>query len=175
MKPMTTEQLRYRFPNKSDGANVWKLVKDSGKLDVNTPYFYVTMSHWFSRSCMLVEDIENGRLVGVIVGFRQPENPDTLFIWQITVADDYRGKGIALLLLDEAARQSNIQYVEATISPSNASSRRLFEKWATAKKVDIVRTEGFGRELFPNNAHEQEDLYVIGPLKEYREHKGEKR
>jgi len=160
-----SSQHRYRSPNKGDGAKIWSLVKDSGKLDVNSPYFYITMSHWFSDSCMIVEDINSDALIGVVIGFRQPEHCDRLFIWQITVDQDYRGQGIALKLLDELACQSGADYVEATISPSNASSRRLFEKWAAMKKADITKSEGFGIELFPEYAHEKEDLYVIGPLK----------
>lgn len=169
----TTTQLHYRSPSKSDGAKIWSIVKDSGKLDVNTPYFYATMSHWFSSSCMLVEDVHNNCLVGVIIGFRQPENPNTLFIWQITVAKEYRGQEIALKLVDKLASEADIQYVEATIAPSNAASRRLFEKWAAKQQAAIEKSEGFGVEIFPNEAHEQEDLYRIGPLKNI-ETKGEK-
>lgn len=167
MKQMIRSQHRYRTPSKRDGAKLWKLVKDSGKLDVNSPYFYITMSHWFSNSCMIVEDINNDRIIGAVVGFRQPEHRNRLFIWQITVHEDYRGQGIALKLLDELASQSGTEYVEATISPSNAASRRLFEKWSAMIKADMIKSEseGFGIELFPEQAHEQEDLYIIGPLK----------
>lgn len=158
-------KLQFRHPTLSDGAKIWSMVKDSGKLDLNSPYFYLAMSHWFSQSCIVAEDIEQNRLVGVAIGFMQPTNKDTLFIWQVTVVDDYRGKGIALLLLDELARRSGCHYIEATISPSNASSKRLFEKLTLKNETAIVKKEGFGTEFFPNETHEQEDLYVIGPLK----------
>lgn len=166
MRATLKEKLRYRTPCKSDGAKQWEMVRDSGKLDLNSSYFYLAMSHWFSESCMLAEDITTDQLVGMVIGFRKPSRPHTLFIWQIAVHEQYRGQGVALKLLDQLTDHSlEIDYLEATISPSNHSSRRLFEKWATAKNVDIVHSECFGKADFPDHMHEQEDLYLIGPLK----------
>lgn len=159
------DKLRYRTPNKFDGKHIWELVRAGGKLDLNSPYFYLAMSHWFSQSCMLVEDTETKRLIGLVIGFRHPSNRNKLFIWQIAVDEQYRGLGIALNLLDQLTEDSEIRFVEATISPSNYSSRRLFEKWATAKHVDIKKSSCFVETDFPDQLHEQEDLYVIGPLK----------
>lgn len=164
-KPNLIDTLRFRAPSKADGAKLWELVRDSGKLDLNSPYFYLAMSHWFSQSCLLVEDIETNRLVGMIIGFRKPSSTSTLFIWQITVHKQYRGSGIALHMLNQLTEQPDIQYVEATISPSNYSSRRLFEKWAASRQVDIVQSACFAETDFPDQRHEQEDLYIIGPLK----------
>jgi len=158
-------KLLFRYPKVTDGANIWNLVKKSGKLDVNSPYFYLTMCHWFSKSSMIVEHIEENCLVGAVIGFMQPQKQEKLFIWQIAIEDEYRGKGIALQLLDELARQTNCHYIEATIAPSNASSKRLFEKLASNNEVAIVKREGFETEFFPNEAHEKEDLYIIGPLR----------
>lgn len=165
IKPSLIDKLRYRAPNKADGAKMWEMVRDSGKLDLNSPYFYLAMSHWFSQSCLLVEDIETNRPVGMIIGFRKPSNTNVLFIWQIAVHKRYRGSGIAMKMLNQLAEQPDIQYVEATISPSNYSSRRLFEKWAASRQVDIVQSDCFGEADFPDQRHEQEDLYIIGPLK----------
>lgn len=166
-KTIDVTMLRYRPPSKSDGAAIWRMVKDSGKLDLNSSYYYLLMSHWFSDSCRLVEDPRDNHLIGIATGFRQPAHPDTLFVWQIAVDDDYRGRGIATRLLDEQTANPEIQFVEATISPSNRSSKRLFEKWAAARQASLVITEGFNETLFPNHPdqqHEREDLFRIGPL-----------
>jgi L-2,4-diaminobutyric acid acetyltransferase len=156
--------LRYRSPEKSDGASMWRMVRESGKLDLNSPYHYLTMSHWFADSCRLAEDVRDNCLVGMVTGFSQPAHPDTLFIWQIAVNEQYRGQGIAKRLLDELTANQEIRFVEATISPSNLPSQRLFRKWAAARQVPIVVSEGFSETYFPDQQHEREDLYRIGPL-----------
>lgn len=159
------DKLHYRVPHKADGAKIWELVRESGKLDLNSAYFYLAMSHWFSHSCMLVEEKETGQLAGVLIGFLKPSQQNVLFVWQIAVVEQYRGCGIAQRMLDQVQKQADIDFVEATISPSNLSSRRLFEKWAASKQVNIIKEDCFGEEDFQEQVHEQEDLYTIGPLK----------
>ncbi|RED52980.1 diaminobutyrate acetyltransferase [Cohnella lupini] len=157
--------IRYRLPCLADGGEIWKLVRDSRKLDLNTPYFYLTMSHWFSQSCRVAEETESGSIIGLVTGFRQPSQPDTLFVWQIAVDERYRGRGIARGLLDHVADYPDILFIEATISPSNDSSKGLFKRWATSKNALISVSAGFMEDDFPYQKHEREDLYRIGPLK----------
>ncbi|MCQ6562820.1 diaminobutyrate acetyltransferase [Paenibacillus mendelii] len=158
--------VQYRLPEVSDGAEIWRLVRDSGKLDLNSPYYYLAMTRWFSESCRVAVDPSSGYLVGMVIGFQQPSHPDTLFIWQIAVDKRYQGKGIARTLLDDISRQREIRYLEATISPSNRSSLRLFTGWASSKGSAIKISSGFEEKCFPEGKHEREDLYRIGPLKE---------
>lgn len=165
MKDSRVIPLIIRSPSSLDGAQMWKLVKDSGKLDLNSTYFYVAMSHWFSDSCKLAFDPESNRLIGMIIGFRLPTDKETLFIWQIAVDEQFRGQGIAIKLLEDVANISEIRYVEATIAPSNLSSKRLFTKWSTAMQTTMIVKDGFGLDCFPNLNHEKENLYRIGPLR----------
>lgn len=152
-----------RSPSRLDGAKMCELVKKSKKLDLNSSYFYVAMSHWFSDTCKVALDTTNNQLIGTVIGFRMPSDQDTLVIWQIAVDERYRGQRMAMRLLDEVAASARICYLEATIAPSNLSSLRLFEKWAAEKNASVVVSEGFGLDCFPNN-HEREDNYRIGPL-----------
>ncbi|WP_391574319.1 diaminobutyrate acetyltransferase [Cohnella sp.] len=163
--------LVYRIPRQEDGPQIWQMVKDSRILDLNSTYFYLTMSRWFSESCRVAVDIESGNLIGFVVAFRQPERPDTLFVWQIAVDARYRGRKIARRLLDEVAGGPEIRFVETTIAPSNFASRSLFLKWALSRESSAVLCSGFGfsEDCFPGNEHEREDLYRIGPLGEKRD------
>ncbi len=154
----------YRTPNQEDGPRIWEIVRDSRILDLNSSYFYLTMSRWFSGSCRVAVNPENGELIGFVIGFREPEHPDTLFVWQIAVDDRYRGKGIARNLLDHAAGHPDIRFVEATISPSNIASRALFISWAQSRGSSVTLRSCFEKECFPGNEHEREDLFRIGPL-----------
>lgn len=165
--------LDIRSPNSLDGAKMWELVRDSKKLDLNSSYFYVAMSHWFSDSCKVAFDAEHNQLIGLVIGFRLPSDKDTLLIWQIAVDEQYRGQSIAMKLLEEVAASSEIRYVEATIAPSNLSSQRLFDKWSASHKTTMMVSDGFGLNCFPNQQHEQENLYRIGPLDWNKTIKGE--
>lgn len=162
---MKHEALFYYRPTANDGSRMWRLVRESGRLDLNSPYSYMMMGQWFGETCRLAEDRKSRRLAGMVTGFRLPSSPDTLFIWQIAVDPDFRGKGIGVALLDTLIRElEGIRYVEATISPSNAPSVGLFRNWAACSKAPIVVSPMFAEGHFPEVGHEEERLYRIGPL-----------
>ncbi|XID94116.1 diaminobutyrate acetyltransferase [Paenibacillaceae bacterium WGS1546] len=154
-----------REPGQADGARIWELARDSGKLDVNSAYFYLAMSRWFSASCRVAINVSDDSVAGFAIGFRQPERQDTLFVWQIAVAERLRGQGIAQKLLDEVTEPEDIRYVEATVSPSNVPSRTMFMKWASSRGLTPGVSPGFDERCFPGERHEREDLYRIGPLR----------
>jgi L-2,4-diaminobutyric acid acetyltransferase len=161
------QELSFRKPTKEDGAAIWQLVKDSKVLDLNSSYLYIMLSEYFSDTCAMAE--VEGELAGFVTGYRLPSAPDTLFVWQIAIAEDQRGKGLGKRLLRALlAMESNqdIKYVEATVSPSNGPSKALFTGLARDRKCECVVTEGFPAELFPKGAtHEDEDNFKVGPFK----------
>ncbi|MFB9274374.1 diaminobutyrate acetyltransferase [Cohnella cellulosilytica] len=161
----TEANVYCRIPGQADGARMWEMARDSGKLDLNSAYFYLAMSRFFSESCRVAIDASDDSLAGFIVGFRQPQRQNTLFIWQIAVAERLRGRGIAGKLLDDASARDDIRYVEATVSPSNGASRAMLAKWARGRGLEAEISPGFEERYFPGNGHEREDLYRIGPLK----------
>ncbi|MFC4597744.1 diaminobutyrate acetyltransferase [Cohnella hongkongensis] len=157
--------VTFRIPGEADGALMWEMARDSGRLDLNSAYFYLAMSRWFGDSCRIAVDEAENSPVGFVLGFRQPASPDTLFVWQIAVAESRRGQGIAGKLLDEVTGQEEIRYVEATVAPSNAGSRAMFEKWARSRGLEVGVSPGFEERCFPGHAHEREELYRIGPIR----------
>jgi L-2,4-diaminobutyric acid acetyltransferase len=92
------------------------------------------------------------------------------------VDDAYRGQGIGASLIREViarpACRSRIRYIEATVSPSNRASNRLFERLAGDLKAGLAHADGgYEAALFPaGNAHEDEPLIRIGPLQGTAEH-----
>lgn len=154
-----------RNARKGDGMELWKLVKESGTLDVNSAYCYIMLCDYFADTCIVAE--HNRNIIGFVSALRPPDMPETLFVWQIAVRDRYRGRGIAEALLRtlyDTACRDQVRFIETTITPSNTASQRLFAKMAKTWKSALVTKEGFASQLFPDGAHETEKLIRIGPL-----------
>ncbi|MBP1157236.1 MULTISPECIES: diaminobutyrate acetyltransferase [unclassified Paenibacillus] len=158
--------IRYRKPDKEDGGKVWELIRSAGTLDLNSAYCYIMLCDYFRDTCIVAE--QDGKLAGFVSAFRPPGHEDTLFVWQIAVASEHRGRGIGKALLQEllaGCGDHAIRFVEATISPSNQASRSLFGSIAKLYGSVCKMEEGYPAEIFPGGgSHEEECIYRIGPL-----------
>lgn len=122
---------------------------------------------YFHKTSVVVEDAD-GRITGFVSGFIKPESPDTLFIWQVAVAETERGKGLATKMLDYLLEQDaarDVRFMEATISPSNIPSQRLFHGLARKMAADLQVLPCFKAEDFPEQGHEDELIHLVGPFK----------
>lgn len=162
--------MTFSKPDKEDGADVWEMIKETEVLDLNSSYSYVMWCEIFSDTSVVVKD-EEGKVVGFVSGFIHPDTPDTLFIWQIAVDESARGQGLAtrmLFKLLEREQENEIRYVEATVTPSNIPSRRLFQGLAKKLDTNCLITEFFSSDDFPKEEktdHEDELKFRIGPFK----------
>lgn len=147
-----------------DGGAMWRLARESGVLEENAEYTYHMFSHFFGETST-VADLD-GKAVGFVAGFRPPYREDSLFVWQIAVAEEARGRGLAAAMLHGLIQRLSprIHYLEATVTPDNEASMRTFRK--IARDLDTSVTEEV---LFPGNrfhgpSHEDEVLFRIGPI-----------
>lgn len=107
----------------------------------------------------------DGQMVGCITGFRIPERPDTIFIWQVAVSSKARGRGLALRMLTgifSRPENADVRNLEVTVGPSNTASLRLFAAFAREAGVPMEREEFLSSEELGGD-HEAEDRYHIGP------------
>ncbi|MCK0092438.1 diaminobutyrate acetyltransferase [Rhodococcus sp. HNM0563] len=171
MKPVmesstpTTEpaELSFRSPEISDGKRLWQIARDSEVLDVNSGYAYVLWCRDFADTSVVAVD-ETDRPVGFITGYRRQDSPQTLFVWQVAVDADQRGRGVAGRMLDallDRLRPSGVTRLETTVSPDNAASIAMFTALARRRGTHITRTDLFAPDDFPDS-HLAEDLYTIG-------------
>ncbi|WP_433324770.1 diaminobutyrate acetyltransferase [Spirillospora sp. CA-294931] len=133
-------------------------------LDVNSPYSYVLWCRDFAESSIVAR--ADGSPCGFISGYVRPGSPDTLFVWQVAVDQRFRGRGLARGMLDELAARASARgcrHVEATVTPGNTASTRMFESFARDHGCDLTRAPLFGAEHLPDG-HEPEVLFRIGPL-----------
>jgi L-2,4-diaminobutyric acid acetyltransferase len=154
-------------PTISDGAALWQLAKESGKLDLNSSYSYLLWCRDFAGTSAVVRG-EDGEPVGFVTGYMRPDRPGTLLVWQVAVDAAQRGRGLAARLLDglvaRVAGEQSVGYVETTITPGNAASERLFTSFAARHGARVEREVLFDRGQFPDGPHDPEVLYRIGPL-----------
>lgn len=158
--------MKLRHPEPGDGEAVWRLVREAGTLEVNAPYAYVLFAHHFADTCLVADAGDGDGLLGAVVAYRPPTHPEAVFVWQVGVAEQARGQGLAGRLLSELLERTTpdgVTHLEATVTPDNAPSRALFE--SLARRLDVpCRVEPYlGAELFPGD-HEPEELFRIGPF-----------
>ena len=154
-----------RKPTRSDGANLHELIARCPPLDLNSGYAYLLLCEHHADTCVVAE--LDGRLVGAVTAYCPPARPDTLFVWQVAVAPAMQGKRLASRMLDRlierCAAERSLRFVEATISPSNIASRKLFTGFATRHGLNIAGSLLFSAADFGSGDHEEEWLYQIGP------------
>ena len=143
---------------------MWELVNQS-TLDQNSAYKYIMMCEYFAETCVVAKEAD--KLVGFVTAFIPPERPDVVFVWQVGVDSSQRGKGIASKLLDELIRRvasDDVRFVEATVTPSNKASQALFQRLARKHDTKCEISEFFTTDLFPNDTHEEELNFRVGPI-----------
>lgn len=162
---LAEENVTFLAPDVRDVREIVWLVRESGALDLNSEYAYLLLCHHFSDTCLVAK--VDGRIIGFALAYIPPRQPGTLFVWQIGVSAAARGQGLASRMLDELLDRTataGVRSLQATVTPSNAASRRLFESLARRRGVECEVTPLFAKDLFsPEGTHEAEELFHVGP------------
>ncbi|MDT9685054.1 diaminobutyrate acetyltransferase [Streptomyces sp. TRM76323] len=160
-------QCRIDSPTVADGPHLWRIARDSDVLDLNSPYSYLLWCRDFADTSVVARDPE-GRPVAFVTGYLRPEEPGTLFVWQVAVDAAHRGLGLAAALLDtlsaRVAEASRLDRVETTITPGNTPSEHLFRSYAARHGAAVACEVLFAPTDFPPPGHQTEVLYRIGPM-----------
>lgn len=161
-----TDRIVIRRPTVSDGAEIWRVVKESGTLDLNSAYLYLLLCKDFAETCVVAQ--QGQRLVGFVTGYEPPDRDSVIFLWQIGVDPACRGKGLGKRMLRTFLDQATARgatLLETTISPSNQASQALFRGLARDLGASCEVLPCFAPHHFPaHSGHEAEELYRIGPI-----------
>ncbi|MCA9607327.1 MAG: diaminobutyrate acetyltransferase [Myxococcales bacterium] len=154
--------VSFREARPADGRTLFAMVEAVGTLERNTGYAYVVYCDHFRATTLIAE--RDGSPVGFVLAHRPPTHPDTVFVWQVGVLPAGRGLGVAGGLLDAlAGRSRGVRFLEATVTPTNEASRRLFESFARRRGAPVAWTDGYPSTFF-HGSHEPERLVRIGPF-----------
>ena len=161
----SADGILIRTPRIEDGAEMWRVVTETGVLDANSGYLYLLLARDFADTCVVAE--EAGQLLGFVTGYRRPAAPDTVFLWQVGLRPTAQGRGLGrrlvhAFLASPGARDA--AYLETTVTPSNEPSRALFRAVARDFEAECRIGPCFLASQFPQAGHEDEELFRIGPL-----------
>lgn len=176
-KPPASVEIRHA--SVPDAAQIWQLVRGCDVLDTNSCYAYLLICRDFSATSLVA--FRDQQLLGFVAAYVPPSRPDVVFVWQIGTAPAARNMGVAKTLLRSLLRTPacrHVRFLEATVTPSNAASAKLFRSTADELRVDFHCSAGFRSSDFGSlddeaaddevARHEPEDLVRIGPIEEQR-------
>ncbi|MFT7185064.1 MAG: L-2,4-diaminobutyric acid acetyltransferase [Pseudohongiellaceae bacterium] len=159
------ESILLRPPILEDGMAVFRLIEKCPPLDTNSSYCNLLQCSHFANTSVLAT--AQSEVAGFISGHVIPERPDTLFIWQVAVAEKARGLGLASSMLNHILNRQyceNIAYLETTITKDNQASWALFKGLAKKLSADIQSSDWMDKDVHFSGEHETEVLVRIGPL-----------
>lgn len=173
--PPSPTDFAFRAPVATDGPAITALISRCPPLDRNSAYCNLIQSTHFADHCVVAQ--QEGRIVGWVSGHRPPSEPACLFVWQVAVAAEGRGKGLAKRMIKSLlARpaQRGVTCLTTTVTDDNKASWALFHSLARDWDAPLERTALFEREAHFAGAFPTEYQARIGPfdLKKIQEAQG---
>ncbi len=153
------------MPEASDGAAVWQLISECEPLDRNSMYCNLLQCDHFAGTSIVAE--LEGDIVGWISAYVVPNEPDTLFIWQVAVSERARGMGLASKMLRSLLDRdacADVASLKTTITGDNEASWALFRRFAQAQRTPIGSEAYFKRGEHFEGRHATEHMVTIGPF-----------
>lgn len=164
------DPLLLRPPKAEDAAGLHRLIAACPPLDPNSLYCNLLHCTHFSGTSVAAlrsDSLGNETLAGFISGYIPPGQPDTLFVWQVAIASEARGQGLAGIMLDSILERpacAGVRYIDTTITPDNQASWGLFESWARRHGAETSSKVLFERDRHFEGRHDDEHLMRIGPF-----------
>lgn len=155
-----------RMPSSEDGAAIWELVRACKPLDENSMYCNVIQCDHFAQTCVLAEI--DDKTVGWVSAYVMPNDPQTLFVWQVAVSEEARGLGLGTLMLQAILNRdvcSGVRRLQTTITADNDASWALFRKFGKVNDSKLGVQAHYTHERHFQERHKTEHLVTV-PLAE---------
>jgi len=156
-----------RAPIDTDGAALHELVAACPPLDENSRYCNLLQCGHFAGTSVVAQWQASGQLAGAITGYRLPDDPSVLFVWQVAVHPDARGLGLGRAMLEhlvERCGPDGVTSMQTTITEDNEASWAMFRSLARHAGAEFQHDLGFCRDRHFAGQHDSEFLVRIGPF-----------
>ncbi|MCG3864775.1 MULTISPECIES: diaminobutyrate acetyltransferase [unclassified Photobacterium] len=164
-----SQKWTFLQPTAKDGDDVFTLIANCPPLDTNSSYCNFLQTTHFSNTSVITK--YDGEIAGFISGYQKPNQPNTLFIWQVAVAPQFRGKGLAYTMLEHLLNRdslNNINAIETTITEENDASWALFKKLDARNSNNGEVSTFLDKNIHFKGKHDTELLYRI-PLTQIKQ------
>jgi len=154
-------------PDPEIGYFVSELISECKPLDENSPYCNLLQCSHFRDTCAVAED-EQG-LVGFVSGYIIPNEPNTLFIWQVAVHERGRGQNLGKKMIMNIVQREeckSIEHIHTSITKLNKPSQKVFASIAKSLDAEIENEVLFHHEEHFYGEQPTEILYRIGPFED---------
>jgi L-2,4-diaminobutyric acid acetyltransferase len=152
-------------PSAHLALDVHNLIGRCPPLDENSLYCNLLQCCHFRDTCAAAR--LDDEVVGFVSGFRIPDRPDCLFVWQVAVAEEARGMGLAKALIFDILRRpesSDLRFIRTTITSRNAPSWAMFHGLARSLGADTSERPLFDADQHFGGEHDTEYELTIGPF-----------
>lgn len=163
--PDQKPEFRVRKPTQKDGVAVHSLIAQCPPLDPNSVYCNLLQCSHFADTSVLVEI--QGEAVAFMSGYLKPTDAQVLFVWQVAVAEAWRGHGLAGRMLDALVQRPELKavsFLETSVTPSNEASAKLFRRFADKRHAPLITSILFSQAEHFAGRHDDEVLFRIGPF-----------
>ncbi|NRP12529.1 L-2,4-diaminobutyric acid acetyltransferase [Aliiroseovarius sp. xm-m-379] len=160
--PMRVDLPSLRKPTAEDGADIWKLVRACRPLDENSMYCNLLQCDHFADTCVLAD--LSGEVAGWVSAYVMPNEPDTLFVWQVAVSETARGRGLSGLMLQSILNRpqcKDVTRLQTTITADNEASWALFRKFASLQGSELDIVPYYTQALHFRERHKTEHMVTI--------------
>ncbi|MDF3012088.1 MAG: diaminobutyrate acetyltransferase [Cellvibrio sp.] len=158
------DRIEFRTPLTSDGDALKELLATTPVLDGNSVQCTLLQCGHFAKTS--VAAFLRGRLVGFVSAYYPPNEPHTLFVWQVVVSQQLRdlglGKKMLHWLIAQPACEQATRLVTA-IGIKNTVSWSMFDSFA--RDIGALPIKSFVTPLTPKEGYQQDEyLLRISPL-----------
>jgi L-2,4-diaminobutyric acid acetyltransferase len=162
--PERADRVTFRVPRKTDGAAVWRLIRSCQPLDENSLYCNLLQCDHFADTCVAADRASDGELVGWVSAYLVPDDPRTLFVWQVAVDERAQGQGVARRMLSALLDRdacNGVRELKTTITRNNAASWALFRSFARRHGGELSSEPYFRKDDHFDGAHVTEHMVSI--------------
>ncbi len=158
------DKIEFRHPLASDGDALNALLATTPVLDGNSVQCTLLQCSHFAQTS--VAAFFHGQLVGFVSAYYPPNEPNTLFVWQVVVAQDLRDLGLGKKMLHWLIAQPGCEqaiHLVTAIGIKNSISWSMFDSFA--RDIGALPIKSFVTSIKPSPDDKQSEyLLRISPL-----------
>lgn len=154
------DNIEFRAPLSTDGDALNGLLAATPLLEGNTIQCTLLQCGHFAKTS--VAAFLRKELVGFVSAYCPPSEPDTLFVWQVVVAESVRGSGLAKRMLNWLVAQPSTESVlrlTTVVALNNIASMALFESFA--RECGALPAKNLLFQSTQPNIRQKSDTYLI--------------